>query len=106
MGDHVIHRLQWDPGAGGKRHRFGGNGDVHPGQQLMDNFYRRAKTNVAPDAVGFAGHGVQHRREAGKGGIAPGGHHRHVAGGRFTAPPDTGASSINSWYSASASAMA
>lgn len=72
-----------DPGAGGKRHRFGGNGDVHPGQQLMDNFYRRAKTNVAPDAVDFAGHGVQHRREAGKGGIAPGGHHRHVAGGRF-----------------------
>ena len=83
MGDHVIHRFQWDPGAGGKRHRFGGNGDVHPGQQLMDNFYRRAKTNVAPDAVDFAGHGVQHRREAGKGGIAPGGHHRHVAGGRF-----------------------
>ncbi|WP_226957346.1 NAD-binding protein, partial [Klebsiella pneumoniae] len=40
--------------------------DVHPGQQLMDNFYRRATTNVAPYAVDFAGHGAQHRRVAGK----------------------------------------
>ncbi len=52
---------------------------MYPGQQLMDDFYRRAKTNVAPDAVDFAGHGVQHRREAGKGGIAPGGHHRRMS---------------------------
>ena len=46
-------------------------------------FHRRAEANVAPNAVDFAGHRIQHRREAGKGGIAPGGHYRHVAGGRF-----------------------
>ncbi len=68
-----------DPG-GGKRHRFGGNGDVHPGQQLMDNFYRRSKT-TSPRMVDFCRPRRPAPARVGQGGIAPGGHHRHVAGG-------------------------
>ncbi len=37
VGDHVIHRLQWDPGAGGKRIASAATA-MCTGQQLMDNF--------------------------------------------------------------------
>ncbi|MOA51409.1 hypothetical protein D3C78_1745530 [compost metagenome] len=54
MGHHVIHEIQRHAGPTGQGHGFGGNGDVHPGQQLMDDLDGAALARFAADPVELA----------------------------------------------------
>ncbi|OMP13261.1 hypothetical protein COLO4_01989 [Corchorus olitorius] len=72
-------------------HGFGGGGDVHAGQQLVDDLDLAARARLVAQAIDLAGHGVEHmaRRRIclGRGR----GHHRHLARGSLGRPAGDGA---------------
>ena len=86
MGDHVVHQIQRNARFGSKRHRLRPGGDMHSGEQLMDDFHRCALANFRATAVHLARSGIKHRLQAGKCLIAAGSHHRHLTSSRFRRP--------------------
>ena len=77
--DDVVQRGGVDAFAQAERHRLGGGGDVHAGQQLVDDLHLAAVAGAVAEAVDLG----RHRVEAGLG-LRPGrvagrAHHRHLA---------------------------
>ncbi|MNE18348.1 hypothetical protein D3C80_1113800 [compost metagenome] len=83
MGDDVVHDIQRNTGAGSQRHGLGSGGDVHPGQQLVDDFHRGTQANLFTNAIDLAGNGVQHRLQLLECRFCAGCHHRHLAFSRL-----------------------
>ena len=81
VGDDLVQRLGRHAFAQAQRHRLGGGGDVHAGQQLVDDLHLAAGAGAVAQPVDLAGHRVEQRAGLGIG-LGPGrGHHRHLAAG-------------------------
>ena len=86
MGYDVVHQIERNTRLRRQRHRLCPGGNMHPGEQLVDNFHRRALTNLCATAINLARGSIQHRLQAGKRLITAGSHHRHLTSSRFRRP--------------------
>jgi hypothetical protein len=57
--DHLVQRVGVHALAQAQRHRFGGGGDVHAGQQLVDDLDLAAVAGLVAQPVDLGGHGVE-----------------------------------------------
>ncbi len=83
MGDDLVEGVGVDPFAQAQGHGFGRCGDVHAGQQLIDDFDFRADTMGFAEAVDLTGHTGEHGFGPGVSLGGTGGHHGHFPGGSF-----------------------
>ena len=81
VGDDLVQSRGVYAFAQAQRHRFGGGGDVHTCQQLVDDLDFAACTRAVTQLVYRGGHGVQHRLGQRIGGGFARGHHGHLAAG-------------------------
>ncbi len=70
-------------GTQAQRHRFGGGGDVHAGQQLVDHLDLRALPRLLAQTVQFGADGIENAGADVKRIGRAGRHHRHFAGSRL-----------------------
>ncbi len=77
VGDDLVQRRRIDTFAQTQGHGLGGSGDVHAGEQLVDDLDLAAGAGAIAELVDLASHGIEHGLGLGVGFGGAGGHHRH-----------------------------
>ena len=79
VGDDLVDVLGLHAFAQAQGHGFGGGGDVHAREQLVDDLDLAAVAGPVAQLVDLGGHVVERAAGLGVGGGGAGGHHRHFA---------------------------
>ena len=77
--DDLVERRRVDAFAQAERHRLGGGGDVHAGEELVDDLHLAAVAGAVAEPVDLGGHRVQERLGHRPRRVAGRAHHRHLA---------------------------